>query len=194
MSAQHDLFGGSAPVGWTYRDELIDAAEEQALLSTMAAWPLAPAKYKDYTARRKVLSFGGSFDYSTNTLQPGEPIPAALAPLRARVAHWAGLAPEVFTHALVAYYAPGTPLGWHRDVPDFELVAGVSLGGMARMEFRRYPPVPRSDTLHADLSPRSAYLMRGAARWDWQHRIQATETERWSITFRTRRARPDQLT
>jgi alkylated DNA repair dioxygenase AlkB len=182
------MFGGSAPDGWLYRDDFIDLAEEAALLAEFTTWPLAPAQYKDYTARREVLSFGGSFDFATNTLLPGEPVPAELLPLRSRIACWAGLAPEAFTQALVTQYAAGTPLGWHRDVPEFEVVAGVSLRGMARMDFRRYPPVPRGVVLHADLAPRSAYLMRGAARWDWQHRIQATEGERWSLTFRTRRA------
>jgi alkylated DNA repair dioxygenase AlkB len=181
------MFGGSAPEGWLYRDDFIDAVEEAALLAMLSGWPLAPAKYKDYTARRKVISFGGSFDFTTNTLEPGEPIPEALSPLRARLASWIGLAPEAFAHALVSHYAPGTPLGWHRDVPDFEVVAGVSLGGTARMDFRRYPPVAGGDLLHADLAPRSAYLLRGAARWEWQHRVQPTEAERWSVTFRTRR-------
>ena len=31
-----------------------------------------------------------------------------------------GIAPDNFIHAMVAEYRPGTPLGWHRDVPDFE--------------------------------------------------------------------------
>jgi len=187
MSAQHDLFGGAAPTGWQYRDDFIDAAEEAALLALFEGWPLAPAKYKEHTARREVLSFGGAFDYTTNTLQPGDPVPSALFPLRFRVAGWAGVPPEAFAHALVARYRPGTPLGWHRDVPDFELVAGISLGGMVRMTFRRYPPVLHAETQHADLAPRSAYLMRGEARWDWQHRVEPAEVERWSVTFRTRR-------
>ena len=187
MSAQHDLFGGAAPPGWSYRDDFIDRAEESGLLATFAGWPLAPAAYKDYTARREVLSFGGSFDYSANTLRPGKPVPPELFPLREREAAWAGVTPAAFAHALVARDPPGPPLGRHRDVPDFELVAGVSLGSVARMTFRRYPPAPRAETLHADLAPRSAYLMCGEARWDWQHRVEPTESERWSVTFRTRR-------
>jgi len=187
MSAQHDLFGDALPSGWRYRDDFIDPAEEAALLETFATWPLAPARYKEYTARREVLSFGGTFDDQTNTPQPGEPVPAALHSLRTRVAAWVGLPAEGFEHVLVARYRPGTPLGWHRDAPDFEVVAGVSLAGRARMGFRRHPPEARADTLHADLAPRSAYLMRGKARWDWQHRVEPTEAERWSVTFRTRR-------
>jgi len=49
-----------------------------------------------------------------------------------------GLAPETLEQALVTEYRPGTPLGWHRDAPDFGRVAGVSLGGWARMRLRPY--------------------------------------------------------
>jgi alkylated DNA repair dioxygenase AlkB len=38
-----------------------------------------------------------------------------------------------------------------------------------------------------DLAPRSAYLMRDAARWQWQHAISPTKELRYSITFRTLR-------
>ena len=56
------------------------------------------------------------------------PLIEALHPLRERVAHWAGVDAQALVHVLVAEYAPGTPLGWHRDVPDHEEVFGVSLG------------------------------------------------------------------
>jgi len=34
-----------------------------------------------------------------------------------------GAAPGDFTNVLVAEYRPGTPLGWHRDVPAYVLSA-----------------------------------------------------------------------
>jgi len=40
----------------------------------------------------------------------------------------------------VTEYREGTALGWHRDVPDFEVVVGASLAGPARMRLRPYPP------------------------------------------------------
>jgi alkylated DNA repair dioxygenase AlkB len=116
-------------------------------------------------------------------------VPEFLFPLRERAAAWAGIAPERFANALVAEYRPGTPLGWHRDVPDYELVFGVSLAGTARMRLRRYPPVNprRADVISLTLPHRSAYLLRGTARWGWQHSIAATEALRYSITLRTLR-------
>ena len=101
-----------------------------------------------------------------------------------------GVAPDELVTALVAEYRPGTPLGWHRDAPDYERVAGVSLGGWARMRLRPYrtrqPPV-KDKPLALELAPRSAYQMTGVARWGWQHSIPATKELRYSITWRTLR-------
>jgi alkylated DNA repair dioxygenase AlkB len=148
-------------------------------------------RYKDYVARRRGISFGGHFDFDANRLAPSAQLPPSLHPLRAKVARWVGVAPDDFAHVLVAQYSTGTPLGWHRDVPDFELVAGVSLLSAAVMQFRRYPA---ADSVRASsqtrlglvVEPRSAYLLSGPARWRWQHRILATEALRYSITLRTR--------
>ncbi len=150
------------------------------------------APYKQYTARRRVVSFGGSDDGDANKLLPAEPLIEALHPLRARVARWAGVEPEAMLHTLVAEYAPGTPLGWHRDVPAHEDVFGVSLGSTATLRFRPYPPVApkRSDVVKLRAAPRSIYAMRGPARWAWQHSVAAVDELRWSITLRTGRVRP----
>lgn len=75
-------------------------------------------------------------------------------------------------------------------MPDYGLVVGVSLAGHARLRLRPYPPVApkRADILTLELAPRSAYLLRGVARWGWQHSIAPTRELRYSITFRTPRA------
>jgi alkylated DNA repair dioxygenase AlkB len=175
------------PAGFQYRTEFVSPAEEQALLDEITKLPLHEAQYKEWTAKRRIASFGGRYDFSNNQLLPAEPIPSFLHPLRVRIAEWIGLPAERFTHSLIAEYQPRTQLGWHRDVPNFEAVAGISLKGHARMRFRPYPPRAERAraTLHLDLEPRSAYLMTGPARWDWQHAISPTKGERYSITFRT---------
>ena len=136
-----------------------------------------------------MASYGSAYDYDRQRLLPAPPLPAFLLPLRERIARWAGLAPDAFCNALVAEYRPGTPLGWHRDVPDYELVAGVSLAAPARMRLRRYPPQGgrRDEILALELAPRSAYLLQGVARWGWQHSISPTAALRYSITLRTGR-------
>ena len=189
-----DLFGAVAPPlppGMRYETGFLSRDEELHWIAFAQAQPLTEMNYKGYQAKRRVVSFGGKYDYVANRLDEGPPIPAALDGLRARVAQWLGVAPGAFTQVLVAEYRQGTPLGWHRDVPDFEDVVGVSLLSEAVMRFRPYPPrePKRADILKLALEPRSIYLLRGPARWDWQHSVAATKELRYSITFRTPRER-----
>lgn len=194
-SPQLPLFDAPAPLpaglpdGLRYERGFLSGDEERKLVESIRALPLEEAKYKSYVARRRVASFGGRFDYDANRLEPSAELVAELHPLRDRVAHWLGVAPSALVHALVAEYRPGTPLGWHRDVPDFEDVIGVSLGGEATMRFRPYPPVQprRSGVVRLTLEPRSIYLLHGIARWGWQHSVAPTKGLRWSVTFRTAR-------
>jgi len=192
VDRQADLFGAPAPVlpeGFALRESFIDAAEEAALLRAIDALPLEEAVYRQYTARRRIASFGSRYDFAGGRLLPADPLPAFLGPLRERAARWAGVEPEAFSSALVAEYRPGTPLGWHRDVPEHELIFGVSLASAARMRLRRWPPVnPRkADVISVELPPRSAYVLRGVARWGWQHSIAPTKALRYSVTLRTRK-------
>lgn len=190
---QADLFdsGPALPEGFVYRPDFLTPEEESALIDRIRELPLAQAQYKEYKARRRTVSYGGQYDFSAGELEPTTEIPEFLFPLRAKVAAWVGEPAESFVHGLVTEYSAGTPLGWHRDVPDFEVIAGVSLGGHARMRLRPYKPGQkhkREETIALDLEPRSAYVMRGPARWAWQHCISETKELRYSITFRTARA------
>jgi alkylated DNA repair dioxygenase AlkB len=189
MAAQASLFDepSALPNGLLFQPDFIDAAEERRLLEGIGATVLREAQYKQYTARRRVASFGAGFDYDENELTPAPVMAPFLVPLRERVARWAGVDAEAFGYALIAEYRPGTPLGWHRDVPQFEMVAGVCVGGAARMRFRPYPPAPGAPVFTLELAPRSAYILRDEVRWKWQHSIVATRELRYSITFRTRR-------
>jgi len=191
--SQPDLFGmGPAlPEGMRYEAGFLGAAEEAHWIAFAQSLSLEAMNYKGYTARRRVASFGGSYDFDVNRLRPAEPIPAELDPLRERVAAWSGIDASRFAQVLVAEYAEGTPLGWHRDVPDFEDVVGVSLAAEAEMRFRPWPPREprRSGLLKLVIEPRSIYLLRGPSRWAWQHSVSRTRALRYSITFRTRAAR-----
>lgn len=187
-----DLFGeapAAAIEGLRYEREFLTRAEEAELLRLVQGFELREMRYKEYTARRRGISFGGSYDFDRHQLRPGAAMPPALHPLRARVAAWMGMAPEDFAHVLISEYRPGTPLGWHRDVPDFEDIVGVSLQGDAVMQLRPYPPASAAApaSLQLLIEPRSIYMLRGEARWAWQHSIAPTEALRYSITMRTRR-------
>jgi len=187
---QEDLFaisGSTIVRGFFYEAHFLTAAEEALLLAEIKKLPLQEAEYRQYRAKRRIQSYGGRYDYSANRLLPGEPIAEFLRPLRERVGRWTAHAAKDFTQALVAEYSSGTQLGWHRDVPDFELVVGISLGSDCSMRFRRYPPKPRDRSVAVELAPRSIYRLEGESRWQWQHKISSTPGLRYSITFRTAR-------
>jgi alkylated DNA repair dioxygenase AlkB len=191
---QAELFsapGPSLPEGMVYQREFLTAEEEAALIEVVAQMPLQEMRYKNYTARRRVVSFGGKYDFSAQRLEAAAQLPESLEPLRRKVTQWANLPGEALAHCLVAEYREGTPLGWHRDVPDFEDVVGVSLLNEAVLRFRPYPPrePKKAGVIKLAVEPRSVYLLRGPARWAWQHSVAPTKSLRYSITFRTARER-----
>jgi alkylated DNA repair dioxygenase AlkB len=190
---QADLFAAAraVPEGLVYAPELLSVAEEAELLARIATLPLAEARYKQFTAKRRIVSYGSQYDFGASELLPAPPPPEFLTPLREKVARWTGIPAADLVHTLIAEYRPGTQLGWHRDVPNFEAIVGISLAGACRLRFRPYPQVKgdRARWFTLDLAPRSAYVLRGPARWRWQHGIPPTTELRYSITFRTARPR-----
>jgi alkylated DNA repair dioxygenase AlkB len=163
------------PDGLVYEPEFISAAEEAALLDAVRALPLEEARHREYTAKRRVATFDAP--------------PGFLVPLRDQLAAWAAVPVAELSYTLVNEYRPGTALGWHRDSPEYEVVVGVSLGTPCRMRFRPWPHKKgrARHALELHLAPRSAYVMRNAVRWSWQHSVPPVKALRFSITFRSRR-------
>jgi alkylated DNA repair dioxygenase AlkB len=176
------------PPGFAYRPEFITEAEEQALVEAMRGVAFSNFEMRGVVARRRVAFFGQSYGAAA-----AEPLPAFLLPLRARFAQWSGLEPAAFAMALINEYRPGAPIGWHRDAPQYENVAGISLLSTCRMKFRPYrSPADasasrRTATHELVLEPRSGYLMTGPSRQAYEHHIPAVASLRYSITFRTLR-------
>ncbi|MES2033302.1 MAG: alpha-ketoglutarate-dependent dioxygenase AlkB, partial [Pseudomonadota bacterium] len=168
--------------------ELLTRAEETALLTGFAGFDFTPFAFRGYLGRRRVTSFGERPDVARGAVQPSTPIPALLLPVRDRAAAFAGMAAEDLQQVLVTEYAPGAPIGWHRDRPEFGKIVGVSLGSPCRFRLRR-PKDTGWERRTLTLAPRSAYLISGEARTDWEHSIPEVEALRYSITFRTLRAR-----
>jgi len=104
--------------------------------------------------------------------------------LRTAAAELAGVPTHALSESLVTEYAVGAGIGWHRDSPQFGIIAGISLGGGCRMRFQRGEGEQRQ-TWMIELPPRSLYVMSGIAREEWQHSIPPVKEPRWSITFRT---------
>jgi alkylated DNA repair dioxygenase AlkB len=186
---QQSLFAPLLPAGLIYQPEFLDPKDESELIERIRALPLEYSKYKQYTARRRTISFGYAYDFSRNETQTAAEAPPFLGQLKHRIAQWAGRNSSEFVQVLVSEYQPGVPLGWHRDVPDFEVIVGLSLGSGARLRFRPYPwrPELRRKVFALELEPRSIYLLRDEARWGWQHSVPPVPQLRYSVTFRTAR-------
>lgn len=186
------LFGDDVPPGFEHRDDFITADEELALIAAIGELEFADFELRGVIARRRVAFFGASYDRSQVDTPP---MPAFLDPMRERMANWAGVKPEAFAMALINEYRPGAPIGWHRDAPQYDFVSGISLLSPARMRFRKYvlpqkgsaQGMRRTATHELMLLPRSAYLMRGPSRSDFEHSIPPVSELRYSITFRTLR-------
>jgi len=178
------LFDAPLIDGLRYAEGVISAAEEQALLRRLAQLDLAPFKFHGWLGNRRTQSFGWRYDFEDASFTPADPLPDWLLPLRAHAAAFAGIAPDDFVHVLLARYDPGAGIGWHRDRDVFDQVVGISLGTPATLRFRRRTATG-INRASLEVAPRSAYLLSGEARHDWEHSIAPGTTLRFSITFRT---------
>ena len=181
---QADLYAEPLVDGLDYRADFITPDEEAALIEHLEVMDLAPFRFQGWTGNRKTRSFGWRYDFDDASFQPAEPSPDWLEPLRDKAAALAGVVPGDIAHALIARYDPGAGIGWHKDRSVFDRVVGVSLRSPATLRFRRRTP-SGFRRFSLPVEPRSAYLLWGEARYDWEHRIVPGEALRFSITFRT---------
>ena len=186
------LFDQPLIAGLEYRQAFISEAEESALMKRIEALDVAPFRFHGWLGNRKTQSFGWRYDFDDASFSPAEPVPDWLEPLRATAATIAGVRPEDFVHVLLARYDPGAGIGWHRDRDVFEKVVGFSLMTPATLRFRRRRP-SGFDRASLDVAPRSAYLLAGESRWEWEHSIVPGDRLRFSITFRTLSAKGRQI-
>ena len=175
------------PQGMVYQPGFVGRNEEAALAAWLQTQPFEAFQFRGYEGRRQVLSFGWRYDVNRSHLLKADDLPAELLPLRARAAALAGCAPPDLQQVLINKYEPGAPIGWHRDRPVFEKVVGVSL--LAPCVFRLRRRVGAGfERMSLILEPRSAYVLSGPARSEWEHSIPPLEALRYSITFRNFRS------
>jgi alkylated DNA repair protein (DNA oxidative demethylase) len=178
------LFDTPLIAGLDYRNDLISENGEAELIRRLTALDLTPFRFQGWLGNRKTMSFGWRYDFDDASFTPTEPIPDWLQPLRKTAAAFASVDPCDFAHALLARYDPGAGIGWHRDRDVFDKVVGISLNSPAILRFRqRMAAGFRRVSL--EVAPRSAYLLSGPSRWEWEHRIVPGDALRFSITFRT---------
>jgi alkylated DNA repair dioxygenase AlkB len=178
------------PEGFRYQRDVISVEEEEQLLREVAPLPFKDFEFHGFLGKRRVVSFGWRYDFGERELQKSDDIPPFLLPLRERAAAFAGMSPDDLQHVLVTEYGPGAAIGWHKDKGVFGQVIGISLLTPCRFRLRREQD-GKWKRVNITAEPRSAYLLSGPARSDWEHSIPAVEQLRYSITFRNLKAHVD---
>jgi alkylated DNA repair dioxygenase AlkB len=171
------------PEGFAYQPDVVSPDQEQALLDRVRELPFKEFEFHGYTGKRRVVSYGWKYDFTERKLRQADDIPPWLLALRETAAGFAGIQPEQLQQALVTEYDIGAAIGWHRDKAVFGDVIGISLLSSARFRLRRKVGTTW-ERASLTVEPRSAYLLRGASRTEWEHSIPAVEALRYSITFR----------
>jgi alkylated DNA repair dioxygenase AlkB len=185
MSGQLSLFERSSawPDGFRYQPGLLTPREEQALLPDLKRLAFKEFEFHGFLGKRRVVSFGWHYDFNHAKLLRAEAIPEFLLPVRNKAAQFAEIPAANFEHVLVTEYAPGAAIGWHKDRAAFADVIGISLVSPGVFRLRKKAG-SRWQRVSLTLEPRSAYLLQGAARTEWEHSIPPVDGLRYSITFR----------
>jgi alkylated DNA repair dioxygenase AlkB len=171
------------PPGLRYEPDLLTSDEEAALVDNLRELPFRAFEFHGHLGNRRVVSFGWHYDFATERLRKADDMPDFVLPLRERAAGLAGLAPSDLQHVLFTEYGPGAGIGWHKDKGVFGVVVGISL--LAPCVFRLRRKAGSSwERASFRAEPRSAYLLAGPARTEWEHSIPAVESLRYSVTFR----------
>jgi alkylated DNA repair dioxygenase AlkB len=194
MRDQFDIFGAGAespapppatrlPEGFRYRPETITPDAERDLLLLVRELPFRDFEFHGYVGKRRVVSYGWHYDFNERALRKADDIPPFLLALRETAAAFADLEPRELQHVLVTEYGEGAGIGWHRDKDVFGDVVGLSL--LSPCVFRLRRKAGESwERINLTAEPRSAYLLRGPSRTEWEHSIPGVDALRYSITYR----------
>ena len=180
-----DLFGEPVlPDGFRYRPDVISAADEKRLVARFETLPLKPFEFHGYLGNRRIFTFGHKYMFAGADADEDHSIPDDLRPLMEIAGEISGQPAERFEQIMVTEYAPGAGIGWHLDRPNYEDIVSISFLAPCALRLRRKAGDGwERRTTH--IAPRSAYLLHGAVRNDWQHSIAPMEKLRYSVTLRT---------
>ena len=189
---QIDLFGAPVkppptyPEGFRYATDVITREQEADALRRIRDLPFKEFEFHGYVGKRRTVSFGWHYDFAAERLREADDMPGFLQDIREHAARFAGLAPARLQHVLVTEYDEGAGIGWHRDKFVFGDVVGISL--LSACTFRLRREVRGTwERVNLVAEPRSAYLMSGPSRTEWEHSIPGVDGLRYSITYRNLR-------
>ena len=188
-SQQEDLFGAPAPKmpeGFKYAPDVLSAEQERWLVEQIRPLPFKEFEFHGYLGKRRIVSYGWKYNYDTRTLEASREIPDFLLKVRDIAARFAGMSPDDLQQILVTEYSAGAAIGWHRDKGEFGQIVGISLLSPCVFRLRRkHGTTWERASIIAE--PRSAYLMSGPSRSEWEHSIPPVDALRYSITLRNLR-------
>jgi alkylated DNA repair dioxygenase AlkB len=174
----------SLPEGFQYIPDFVTADEERTLVASLDALPFDAIHMRGKVARRTAVHYGYDYGYNSGTIRPTAPPPRFLDVFRERAAALIDRPADSLAQVLILRYPPGAGIGWHRDRLIFgPEVVGISLLAESVMKLR--PPGVTPGGMKVTLAPRSAYVLAGPARSEWQHHVPAVKDLRYSVTFRT---------
>ena len=182
-TAQLSLFepAPALPPGFRYQTDILSAEEERGLIAAFANLPFRELEFQGFLGKWR-------YDFNTRELQKTEDIPSFLLPCRECAARFAGIPPADLPQVLVTEYPAGAGIGWHKDKAVFGEVVGISLMSPCVFRLRRKTG-DRWDRASFVAEPRSAYLLRGPSRTEWEHSIPGVHALRYSVSFRSLRAK-----
>ena len=175
------------PPGFSYYEEFISESEEAQLSKEIEGIELSTLQFQGYEAKRKTASFGYDWSFEKRQLSRGKAIPPVFAWLIDRVAKKCSIEADEFSELLLTEYPVGAVINWHRDAPPFNIIAGISLLSDCTFRFRPYDKEKqgRKSILSFPVKRRSLYIIKDAARSEWEHSTAAVKATRYSITLRT---------
>ena len=176
------------PAGFRYCDQAVSLETEDHLLAQLATLPFKEFQFRGFEGKRRVVSFGWRYDFNDHEVLPADPIPSFLLEVYRMVEATSGFILRDLQQVLVSEYAPGAPIGWHKDRPVFGDVMGLSLASSCSFRLRKPLTNGQWQRAAVPLAPRSAYFLEGPVRWEWEHSIPPVNALRYKPAEERRRS------
>jgi len=170
------------PDGFSNFGGFLDLAEQETLLRQVQALSFVRDRFRGQELKRRFAQFGYEYVSTGRGLRLASVFPDFLTALVAKTMMHCPSHAE-FDQCIVTHYPRGAGIGWHTDADRFgDVIIAISLAGNARLRFRANGATSHSH--ECIVTPGSLYIMRGSARWNYQHQVVPVKADRYSLTFR----------